>query len=413
MSRAWWWYCWLLPAVGVAQPDSAATDGAPWRQRLTISGEAGYDSNVLDNALVWGLIEGGTLGEELRQHNAEALGSDNRMGLAILGQATANWGGNLFGQEGWMARASVAHRDLLGVRFSQDAYNLSFFGNARFEDRVAELGPGAFQQVRYQSLAFGAEHRSTGSFVEVGVVNGMDLNTGQLHKADLYTAPDGRYLDLALDGTYQRSDTADGRWSKGMGMVVALQWRHALNLFGGRQVLSCSVNDLGFVVWGKRSLQVQRDSTIHYEGILVDNILDLDGLILDQHHIQDSLGLGYRPGTITTPLPARFALQLELGREIGQRSSRTFHAYEVALDQYWLAGYKPRLSATRNLAFRDQFMATIGVSAGGFGSVRAQLGIEFNICRQVRFALGTPNVVGLCAQQANGKALTGRMEVCW
>lgn len=396
-----------------AQPDSVAVDGAPWRQRLTISGQAGYDSNVLNNALVWGLIEGGTLHGDVREHNAEALGSDNRMGLVLLGQVTATWGGNLLGLDGWMARASVAHRDLLGVRFSQDAYDLSFFGNARFEDRIAKLGPGAFEQIRYQSLAFGAEHRRTGSYVEVGVVNGMDLNTGQLRQADLYTAPDGRYLDLDLDGNFQRSDTAEGRWSKGIGMVVALQWRHELDLFGGRQILTCSARDLGFVVWGPRSLQLQRDSAIHYEGILVDNILDLDGLILDQHHIQDSLGLGYQPGTITTPLPACFTLQLELGREIVQRSSRAFHAYEVALDQYWLTGYKPRLSAIRNVGLGGQCLATVGVSAGGFGGIRGELGVEFNICREVRFGLGTPNVVGLCSQQANGKALTGRLEVTW
>ncbi|MBP8822480.1 MAG: hypothetical protein KBH07_02405 [Flavobacteriales bacterium] len=412
MSRSWW-VLGLLPSLAVAQVDSAVVQTAHWSHRLTITSEAGYDSNVLDNALVWGLVQGENLSRDTRLHGLEALGSNNRLGLAVQGTATLTWQDNLFGWENWMPRISLSHRDLLGIRFTKDAYDLTFFGNAPFEDRVANLGPSAFEQVTFQTLAFGMEHRTTGTFLEAGVVNGMHLNTGKLNQADLYTAPDGRFLNLELDGHYERSDTAENQLSKGLGLVINLQWSHRFHGLGGVQKLTCSATDVGFVVWGPRSLSASKDSSIHFEGMRVENIMDLEGLILDEHRLQDSLGLGYSPGGTTKLLPARFAAELQFGPLLTLRSARQQQAFVVSVDQLVLPGHLPHASLRWNTALFHVLMATVGVSNGGSGGLRAQTGLEAAIGQHLQLGVALPNVIGLFSDQANGKALAGRLEVCW
>ncbi len=413
MNSAWWWFACLLPSIANAQTDTASIPHAPWQQRLTVVGGAGYDSNVLGNDLVWGLIQGGALSREVRLRNSDALGANNRFGMLAEGTATMAWGGNVFGWKGWIPRISLSHRELLGVRFNRDAFDLSFFGNAQFADRTASIGPGAFEQLRFQHLAFGVEHRATGTYVELGVVNGMRLSTGQVHKADLYTAPDGRFVELDLDGRYERSDTAANSLSSGLGLALNLQWRHALRLLGGAQMLTCTATGLGFVVWGPNTLSVQQDSIIHFEGLAVDHVLDLDKLILDEHRLQDSLGLGYKPGSLTQLLPAHVAAKLEFGHVLEHRSYQARYAYGCSIEQLFLTGYLPRASVERNLALGERVLASIGVGAGGFGGLRMLLGVEAALGKHLHLGVGMPNVIGLLSEKAPGKAIAGRVEVYW
>src|SRR5690606_41690010 len=93
------------------------------------------------------------------------------------------------------------------MRFTEDSYALAFFGNAHMEDRTAHLGPRALEQTEFQLISFGEENARTGSFLELGVVDGTALNAGGVRTADLFTAGDGRYEPLGLDGSEQRNGT--------------------------------------------------------------------------------------------------------------------------------------------------------------------------------------------------------------
>ncbi|MBK6410086.1 MAG: hypothetical protein IPF78_10350 [Flavobacteriales bacterium] len=155
------------------------------------------------------------MSSEVRQRTLDNMGNANRAGYELGGMATYAWGTNFSGRTGWMPRFSLAYQSVMGIRFTTDVYALSFFGNAGYEDLTAHLGPSAFEQVTYQTFGLGVEDRNSVSFVELAVVNGQALIAGQIAKADLYTAPFGRLLELQLNGEYHRSDTARNGFNKG------------------------------------------------------------------------------------------------------------------------------------------------------------------------------------------------------
>ena len=412
-DRCYWWIPMILPVLVSAQVDSTGGGYMGSDHRFTIEATGAYDSNVLYNDLVMGMYRGGALSDELRRRTLDVLGSGNRAGYELDATATYAWGDSLFGRSGLRPRFSLGYRNFLGMRFASDAFALSFFGNGAFEGRTAHMGPSAFEQIDYQTISFGVEDSRTGSFLELGVVNGRALNTGQIHTADLYTAMDGRYLELGLDGNYQRSDTGNTGFSNGIGAVLSMQWRKPLQLFRSSEALSITLTDLGFIAWNQNSLSVTKDSTIRYEGFEVSGILDLDDLILNESTLQDSLGLGYSKGGFLRMLPAKVGAKLEFGKLHKLHSAFQRSAYSVTVNHRLLPGYVPYAAVDRNFAFSDCFLVQVGAAYGGFGEFRAQLGVEAFLGNHVGIRIGTPNLIGLASDQARGKAVGVGVELVW
>ncbi len=410
--------CWrLLPILfhllASAQQDSVPSPNMIGQHRFTLDASAGYDSNVLRNDLVTGVYNGGPLGRDVRERTLDGLGSADRAGYELGGRATYAWGDSLFGHAGWMPRFSLSYQSVMGVRFTSDVYALSFFGNAAFEDRTAQLGPGVFEQVTYQSFGLGIEGRNSGSFVELALVNGQSLNAGRIQKADLYTAPFGRYLELQLDGEYHRSDTASGGFNKGLGAAINARWQHIFQLFRSPAVFSLAVSDLGFIAWNNNSLSVKKDSTIRYEGIEVTDILDLDGLLVNRTTLQDSLGFGYSKGSFMRALPARIEARLGAGRFQKRSHFHGMQPYELSVDYRYLPGYQPHAAIARNLVFAKSMAISVGAGYGGFGDFRAMAGLMGMLGKHFLIGVQTPNAIGLFSDEANGKAIALRLEATW
>lgn len=413
MNKGWRVLPLLFPILASAQQDSVTTPDMSLQHRLTIDASAGYDSNVLGNDLVMGIYRGRVLGSDVRQRTLDDLGNADRAGYELVGRATYTWADSLFGRATWMPRISLAYQSVMGVRFAADAYALSFFGNAGFEDRTAHLGPGAFEQVNYQTFAIGIEGRNSGSFVELAFVNGRSLNAGRIQKADLYTAPYGRYLELQLDGEYHRSDTAGHNLSNGTGAAINMRWQHGFHLFRSPALLSLGVTDLGFIAWNHNSLSVRKDSTLRYEGVQVTDILDLDGLLVNSTTLQDSLGLDYSKGGVTRALPARAEARIGAGRFHKRSSFQGMWPYELSVVHRYLPGHIPHAAIVRNFILAGPMAISVGAGYGGFGDLRALAGLMGMLGKHLRIGVRTPNAIGLFSDQANGKAIALGLEAAW
>ncbi len=122
---------------------------------------------------------------------------------------------------------SLAHHDVFGIRFTEDAFRLAFFGNKAYEGTTATLDGSAHERQRFQTVAFGIQDARTGSFLQLEVVNGQYLNASDLEEASLRTAAQGIELDARVNGTYWQNDTAGsaafGR-SNGWGLAVSGRW---------------------------------------------------------------------------------------------------------------------------------------------------------------------------------------------
>ncbi len=359
-----------------------------------------YDSNVLRNDLLIALWKGGEISRETRQRSESTSAHANRAGYALEATLSYAWGDRLFGNGRMRPRLSVAYHDVMGIRYADDLYHVTFFGNADFENATAELGPSAFEKIRYQSFGFGFEDKKSRSFFMMHLVSGQDINAARIDRADLFTATDGRYLRLDLDGSYARSeDDGIGHWrSRGAGAALSAQVNTSFKLCMHAMEFSFTVEDLGAIAWNGRSQRVPRDTTIRYEGIRVNDVLDLDGALMGKNGLQDTLGLGYEAGGFLRPLPTRSSAHLAYPGAPGAMT------YAVEMDVRNLPGYLPHAVVSATHAYRRN-MFRAEVSFGGFGGWRAGLGAARLIGTGIMIELRAPNIIGLVSDSARGRAI--------
>jgi hypothetical protein len=366
-----------------------------------------YDANSLRNDLVTALWRGGTISRELRQRSEGTTTKDNRAGYVLGSTLSYAWGDSLFGNGRMRPRLSVGYHDVLGMRYADDLYHLSFFGNGNYENAWARLGPTAFEKVRYQSFGFGFEDTKSRSYLMVHLVSGQDLTAARVDRADLFTATDGRYLRLELDGNYARSeDDGDPDWrSRGIGAAMSFRVNAPIPVGKRALAFSLGVEDLGAIAWNENSLRVPRDTTILYDGIRVEDVLDITGVLVDRNSLQDTLGLGYEAGAFLRPLPTRLYACFSYESAFAMR-------YAAEADVRNLPGYLPHVVFSATHAYRkNAFRAEI--SFGGFGGWRAGLGAQRLFGKCFTLELKLPNVMGMVSESARGRAVMLSAGLSW
>ncbi len=401
------------PLLLTAQSDTTGTPGNGPHHKIQFSAFGAYQSTAIENGLVSAMYVGGHVDRELRQRTLDRLRNANRGGYALGLELAYTWRASLFGRPSLWPRISAGHRDQLGVEFNRDAFQASFFGNKPFEGRIAELGPGRFSRQVYQTFAFGVARGIAGPYIELGLVAGWQLDHGNIRNASLYTAPAGEYLELGLDGTYRRSDTARTSLPRGFGGVVNAGWNRGIHLLGSAATISIEVRDLGFIAWSANSLTMEKDTVIRFEGFEMKGILDLDDLVLNEHALQDSLGFGYRPAPVSNWLPAQVSAALGFGRSHVTRTGETIYDYRITAQHRFMPGFLPYATAQRRFQLSDAVAVDGGIAAGGFGGVQAILGISAWMGHGLNFELLTPNLLGFFSDRATGKGLGMRLVAAW
>ncbi len=400
-----------LPTVGTDAELEQYKDvvGSPFnikkpRARLTIEALGMYDSNALRNDLVMGLWRGGDLSRDVRELSQDALQGRNSAGYEGSFRATYTWGASLFGDKSMRPLVSVGYRDLMGMRFTDDLYNLTFFGNAAYEGKTAVLAPSAQDEQRYQTIGVGMKAAGSETYLRLDLVNGQYLNAVHLQQADLYTAEDGRYIEADLDGTWSTSDTSGRHFSNGLGLGLNAGVQMNARFSGRSLKVFLEVNDLGFIAWNGGSQRLVKDGVERYEGIYVDDIIDLDGALVGEGQLRDTLGLNTSAGGFMRPLPTRVRASFSLQKH-GHRFRARPRPEQFMVEQLAVPGYILHMSYTHSIAISRRWLGYGQLSYGGFGGARLGAG-AWGSYRWGTIKLELPNVVGLCLPSAKGKAVS-------
>ena len=372
------------------------------RARLTIDALGMYDSNAIRNDLLMGLWRGGELSREVRELSQQELQGHNRAGYEGSFRASYTWGASLFGDKSMRPLVSVGYRDLMGMRFTDDLYNLTFFGNAAYEGKTAVLAPSAQEEQRYQTIGVGMKAANSESYFRLDLVNGQYLNAVHLQRADMFTAEDGRYIEAALDGTWSTSDTSGQRFSNGLGLGLSAGVQMNGRLFGRRLKVFLEVNDLGFIAWNGGSQRLVKNGIERYDGIYVDDIIDLDGSLVGEAQLLDTLELNTSAGGFLRPLPARVRASFSLLCRGCKFRSRP-RPEQFMVEQLAVPGYILHMRYTHSIAIGRRWLGYGQLSYGGFGGVRLGAG-AWGTYRWGTLKLELPNVVGLCLPGSKGKA---------
>lgn len=251
------------------------------KQTLEFLGEGFLNSNTITNDFIWAFYNGQFIDNILKEAATDKILKSNRLGGASKAGFTYTVGRDLKSRPAYFS-FSFFDRQHFDMQFSDDWFNTIFYGNKMYAGETASLGNFSLNLLRYQQFRFGwdwhgdANHGSYGvAFSLLSGEQNISINTPT---ADLFTADDGTYLDFSLAMDIHQSDTSNKKFfaQNGMGLSADFYYELPYTAWKKPSTIIFEVKDLGIIRWNSNSMHYSADSSYHYEGIDVNDLLNLD-----------------------------------------------------------------------------------------------------------------------------------------
>ena len=377
---------------------------------LSILGNVTAKSNAFPNHFYTTFYQGGYLTDETKRKAADKLQELNRFGADADFNLLFRYSPDtLLGKTGWSYTMRVAERRHLNLEMTGDFFNMGFFGNAMFENKIAKLAAFQLDFISYQQIGLGLEKKLklNDNLHQWGVManflNGRNAQRAILNQADLFTATDGAFIELDINGNYNRTDSIKNRQlipnpAKGAGFSFDLYYQLITK---EKHKLQVSVMDLGYINWKNNAIAYNYDTLFRFEGIQIPNLLELnDSLVrLSQDSIVNRAQKSNNK-SFKTILPAWLQLSYS-HRLIPQKLALN------AIVRYRLNDiYLPFLAVGATYFYNSNTHAIFHVGYGGYGNFNYALMINQRIGKQFTVGFGSNQLEGwLMPQKANGQSV--------
>lgn len=344
---------------------------------VSVSSYFDYGSTVASNQFINKFIFGGKINNENKSNLYQNLGSKNSIGgdfnLSFKAEIPVD---SFLGKTNFSFLIGIEHNEHFDGKFSSDLSKIIFDGNKQFAGKYANLGATNFNYINYQQLNFGFINfkKSNGKTAKEGAV--FSIIKAQEHQAiiipegTLFTEQFGKELEVDVNYTYNSSDSTKKGFKafNGTGISTDLFTQFCLKNNGK---ISIEINDLGFIQWGKKSIQIEADTLLIYDGVEVDNIFDLNDSIISSFS-QDSL-LNYAS---TKKSKGGYAIALPTSFNINylHTINEKWNAI-VGVKHRILANYFPLFYTNVQFLINPKFIVQGNLLYGGYGKFNG--GITF------------------------------------
>ena len=287
---------------------------------------------------------------------------------------------------------SYYNRDMRMLTTSHDAFQLIFEGNKPFENKTASLADINFQNLMYNQYSIGVS-KTDGHFfagINVSYLQGYMNQQVKNPNGSIYTAPYGEYLNVSYNLTFNEATTGASKFFdlNGQGVSADLQFGYSTE----KTRFSVTVQDLGYISWGKHPVNYRGDTSLTYNGIEINNLTNvssngLQGLNLDS--VISALGPKKTNTAYNTTLPA--TIQATFSQLIKLKKHDMIFTAGIntrLLTHYYAYGY------VKTTFLLDHDFAT-SVSAGAGGYSLFNLGFDVGKkWKNLDFLIGTNNLIG-------------------
>lgn len=349
-------------------------------------------SNAITSNLLWKVYQGKFLDRNLRDKVSGMHSKMNRFGVDLDYGIYARHIPDSVKGIGWFVK--IADRTHIDGKYPKNLFDVAMFGNAQFAGQNIKLSPINLNLLMYSQFEVGIlkNIKKTNGTWNIGF--GLSLLTGKknlnlkIDEAELYTDPDGEYLQGVLQGTYRSASLSSGQYiaTNGLGFSGSLNIGYNAAKWG----IKFEADDLGLISWKKDLKQTDLDSAFTFEGVDVNlfaaggnpfNSANLDSVV-------SGVATNVKLDKYITSVPGR--MRLEGHYNLNEKKWRLYFGV-----QYRIApGYIPYAYVGTNSPLGKGFFIDGRFAYGGFGSWN--LGLEFRkrFGETFEVKLGTNNLEG-------------------
>lgn len=393
-------FCFVLQA----QYNTEFINYANVKRSVSINLDYDAGSNGMSARFTNRLLWGGKIDNDLKKESSRHLRSKNNFGINL------NYDVSTFikGNSKFDFLIGFKNQEVLNATYSKDFFNLMFYGNDSYKGETANLENCNINALRFQEVKFGAIMHKVDSVGKIGVsvsfLKGEQLFYLKTNKSSsLYTSADGSELVLNSNFNLAISDTNNKRITSfnGMGASADIFFETPYkSAVGKRSVLLVNANNIGFIHWQNNSVQYSSDSSLHFSGYTVNNIIDLKDSTLNKIN-RDSLLRGLTNAhreNFNTNIPTNLVIinKIYFGKEL--------FCLQTGFRYIFNANYKPYVFIEPEYRVKN---VTFGLHTGYGGYVRLNIGasVTWN-CKNWFLRVGSNSLQGyVVPKSASGQGL--------
>lgn len=354
-----------------AQSDSSFVDTT--QSSISIGLNYRLSSNAVQTQFMKNLYQGNAIIHADKAEVSAQLEDDNQLGF--INQYEVKWRGNpnsIFKK--YYPIVSASENLFANASFTRDIFRLTFYGNSVYEGESAVLGGTSINYSHFQTVDFGVGRRSENTTMEasLGFVKGVQSVELNIELGELYTAPDGEFIDIAINGNLFLSDTSNVGLGamNGQGFDFNFSMDHQINETTNIQF---KVNQLGLIQWNDPVQNFQVDSVFHFTGITVDNIFEIQDSVFTQETNIDSIVAEYQTTSSArrSYLPAKISLAFQ--KKINN------WAFTLGADHYFNANYKTHLIVHPDYTLNEKLTIGGRIGLGGYTDYHFGLGASYKV----------------------------------
>lgn len=375
---------------------------AQFRNQVFSSWDAGYSvgaygryqisSNAITSDLLWKTYQGKSLDRKIREKVSGMHGNLNRVGAELDYGIFAKHIADSTNGIGWFVH--VANRSHLNAKYPKELFDLASFGNAQYAGKNISLAPVEFNLLSYSQFELGllkTFKRDKGSWnfgLGLSFLTGKQNLNIKISQADLYTNPDGEYLQGEVHGEIRSSAMGGHQYfdANGLGFSGSLHLDYQTKKFG----VMFQMEDIGLISWSKDINATDLDSAFVFEGVEIDlfasggpafSSIDLDTIL-------DGLMTKRTLRSYSTILPASF--RLEGNYVLNEKNWKLYAGVHYRISP----SYFPYIYVGTESPLGKGFFIDGRFAYGGFGSWNLGLELRKRFSNVFDIRLGTNNLEG-------------------
>ena len=272
--------CFFIVSKNYAQYNSEFLNFDKTGRSISINAEYELGSNGLKNDLMNKFLYGGYIDKATKDNSDKNMNALNVAGGTINSDISVFFGRN----HRYSYLIGIKNQILFNSSFTQDAYQLAFYGNKPYLGETKKLGGTSLNYLHFQELKAGFIWHRVDSNAKIGasisLLKGYQLfNIRAREGSALYTNNDGTELQFTTNFNMAVSDTTKRRNFfdfAGIGASADIFFETPYKgKLGKGSVLTVNANNIGFIHWTDNSVQYRSDSVIKYSGYQINNLFDL------------------------------------------------------------------------------------------------------------------------------------------
>ena len=336
------------------------------KSMLTFTANGDYASNAIGKNIVQSFFYGGYIDQNMKNKSIERLQNINQFGLDMNAELSyrskidiSNKESSPFFNHGFIVQAGF--HSFSSLIFSRDAFRYAFEGNGLFFGDTADFSGTRFQSMGYSKLGFGVFNRSTNNSLTLNLVSLNQFAAGTISKGTIYQNLGNDTISMQYNGTFSFANQPS--FSNGIGVSVDFDYRFKTTENDHAMTFQLLAKNIGFIVPTRAMTRYVADSTFHYTGFNLNQVLQQN--VLNTVHLMATLGIQKSTQKTTLFIPGFIQFSKLVDMQSTQRI-QSFYGARMFLSKnyipYFFIGAHGRLT--------KWWSTGVSASYGGFSHLK-------------------------------------------